>query len=95
MAIYRKGDDQFPLWNRAKEQEASHQMSEADSNGHLIGSNPSMTVDEYKGMGGGPVSAKGMRMGANTLHWQRKNPQVWKNAGFTTFDEREAEKKNK
>jgi len=93
MPIYRKGDDQFPLWNRAKEQEASHKKNEADDNGHLIGANPSMTVEEFKGMGGGPISAKGMRMGAETLHWQRQNPQVWKAAGLTTFDEREAAKK--
>jgi hypothetical protein len=87
MPIYRKGDDQFPLWNRAKEQEASHQKSEADSNGHIIGLNPRMSVKEYEDMGGGPVSAKGMRMGANALHWQRKNPGPWKAAGFTLSDE--------
>jgi hypothetical protein len=95
MPIYRKGDDQFSLWNRAKDQEASHKNSEADDNGHIIGLNPHMSVQEYKDMGGGPVSAKGMRMGANTLHWQRKNPQVWKQAGLTTSDERAAEKKQK
>lgn len=69
MAIYRKGDDQFPLFNRAKEQEATHSMSEADSGGYLVGLNPNMSVKEYEGMGGGPVSAKGMRMGAEAKHW--------------------------
>lgn len=69
MPVYRKGQDQFPLWQRAKEQEASHTMSEADSGGYLAGFNPEMTVEEYKGLGGGPVSAKGMRMGANAKHW--------------------------
>lgn len=69
MAIYRKGDDQFPLFSRAKEQEATHSMSEADSGGYLVGLNPSMSVKEYEGMGGGPVSAKGMRMGAEAKHW--------------------------
>lgn len=69
MAIYRKGDDQFPLFNRAKEQEATHSMSEADSGGYLVGLNPNMSVKEYEGMGGGPVSAKGMRMGAGAKHW--------------------------
>ena len=71
MAIYRKGDDQFPLWNRAKQQEATHSMSEADSGGYLVGLNPEMSVKEYEGMGGGPVSAKGMRMGAEAKHWLR------------------------
>ena len=37
--------------------------------GHIIGFNPSMTVKEYEGMGGGPVSAKGMRMGQSAKHW--------------------------
>ena len=71
MAIYRKGDDQFPLWNRAKQQEATHSMSEADSGGYIVGLNPEMSVKEYEGMGGGPVSAKGMRMGAEAKHWLR------------------------
>jgi hypothetical protein len=88
MPIYRKGDDQSPLFNKAKEQEASHIKSEADSNGYIIGLNPSMTVNEYANeLGGGPVSAKGMRQGANALHWQRKNPGPWKAAGFTLSDE--------
>ena len=90
--IYRKGDDQSALFTRAKEQERTHVKSEADFGGHIIGFNPSMTVKEYEGMGGGPVSAKGMRMGAETLHWQRQNPQAWKAAGLTTHDERESSK---
>jgi hypothetical protein len=69
MAIYRKNDDQFPLYAKAKEQEATHTMSDADSGGYLIGFSPDTTVEDYKGMGGGPVSAKGMRMGANAKHW--------------------------
>ena len=70
MAIYRKGDDQFPLWQRAKEQEQAHTMSEADRGGYLVGLNPEMTVKEYaKDLGGGPISAKGMRMGADAKHW--------------------------
>lgn len=75
MAIYRKGDDQFPLFSRAKQQEATHSMSEADSGGYIVGLNPEMSVKEYEGMGGGPVSAKGMRMGAEAKHWlkDRKN----------------------
>ena len=71
MAIYRKGDDQFPLFSRAKQQEATHSMSEADSGGYIVGLNPEMSVKEYEGMGGGPVSAKGMRMGAEAKHWLR------------------------
>lgn len=71
MPIYRKGDDQFPLFQRAKEQEASHQMSEADSGGYIVGLNPQMSVKEYeKDLGGGPISAKGMRMGADAKHWR-------------------------
>ena len=74
MAIYRKGDDQFPLFQRAKEQEASHQMSEADSGGYIAGLNPQMSVKEYeKDLGGGPISAKGMRMGADAKHWRDRN----------------------
>ena len=89
MAIYRKGDDQSPLFNRAKEQERSHVNNEADSNGYIVGLNPNMSVHEYsKELGGGPISAKGMRMGASALHWQRKNPGPWKAAGFTLSDER-------
>jgi hypothetical protein len=89
MPIYRKGDDQSSLFNRAKEQERSHVNSEADSNGYIVGLNPNMSVHEYsKELGGGPVSAKGMRMGASALHWQRKNPGPWKAAGFTLSDER-------
>jgi hypothetical protein len=93
MAIYRKGDDQSSLFNRAKEQERSHVNSEADSNGYIVGLNPRMSVKEYEGMGGGPVSAKGMRMGASSLHWQRKNPGPWKAAGFTLSDEMRPEGK--
>jgi hypothetical protein len=88
MAIYRKGDDQSPLFNRAKDQERSHVKNEADSNGYIVGLNPNMSVSEYEGMGGGPISAKGMRMGGSALHSQRTNPHVWKNAGFTLSDER-------
>ena len=92
MAIYRKGEDQMGLWRHAKEQEASHKNSEADSNGYLIGLNPSMTVKEYsEDLGGGPVSAKGMRQGASALHSQRTNPAPWKAAGFTLSDERRSE----
>lgn len=72
MAIYRKGDDQFPLWKRAKEQEATHSKSEADRGGYIVGLNPEMSVGEYeKDLGGGPISAKGMRMGAEAKHWLR------------------------
>lgn len=88
MPIYRKGEDQSPLFTRAKQQEAEHVKSEADSGGYLVGLNPNMTVKEYEDMGGGPVSAKGIRMGSMALHSQRTNPQVWKNAGFTLSDER-------
>ena len=77
MPIYRKGDDQFPLWNKAKKQEDSHKMSDADSGGYLVGFNPDMTVDEYKRLGGGPISAKGMRMGQSAKHWKDKYPHVW------------------
>lgn len=68
--IYRKGDDQSALFTRAKQQERTHEMSEADLGGKLIGMNPDMSVGYYeKSIGGGPVSAKGMRMGAITKHW--------------------------
>ncbi len=77
MAIYRKGDDQSPLFTRAKAQEDSHKKSEADSNGYIVGLNPGMTVDEFKGMGAGPVSAKGMRMGAEAKHWKDRYPEMW------------------
>jgi hypothetical protein len=87
MAIYRKGDDQSPLFNKAREQEKSHVSSQADNNGYMVGLNPLMTVKEYETMGGGPISAKGMRKGASALHWQRKNPGPWKAAGFTLSDE--------
>lgn len=69
MAIYRKGEDQFGLWQRAKQQEATHSMSKADQGGYIAGLNPEMSVKEYEGMGGGPISAKGMRMGAEAKHW--------------------------
>jgi hypothetical protein len=91
MPIYRKGDDQSPLFQRAKEQERNHVKNDADLNGYIIGLNPKMSVKEYEDMGGGPVSAKGMRMGGEALHWQRQNPHVWKNAGLTTSDERRPE----
>ena len=94
MPTYRKGDDQFELFNRAHEQRDSHVKNEADSNGYIIGLNPNMTVKEYEGMGGGPVSAKGMRMGAESLHWQRKNTGPWKAAGFTLSDERRPPKES-
>lgn len=71
MPIYRKGEGQMELFNRAKQQEATHSMSEADSGGYIVGLNPEMSVKEYEGMGGGPVSAKGMRMGAEAKHWLR------------------------
>jgi hypothetical protein len=71
MPIYRKGEGQMELFNRAKEQEATHVKSEADKGGYLVGLNPDMSVKEYEGMGGGPVSAKGMRMGASAKHWLR------------------------
>jgi hypothetical protein len=77
MPIYRKGDDQFPLWNRAKEQEDSHTMSDADSGGYIVGFNPNMPVSELKGMGDMPVSAKGIRMGQNAKHWKDKYPHMW------------------
>ena len=93
MPIYRKGDDQSPLFNRAKQQEDSHQMSEADRGGYIVGLNPKMTVEEAKNMSPLPVSAKGMRMGANALHWQRKNPGPWKAAGIELSDERRPPKK--
>lgn len=89
MAIYRKGEDQMGLWRRAGEQNAERNRSEADSNGYIIGLNPSMTVKEYsEELGGGPVSAKGMRQGASALHSQRTHPNTWKAAGFTLSDER-------
>jgi len=93
MPIYRKGDDQSPLFNRAKAQERSHVNNEADSNGYIVGLNPRMSVKEYEDMGGGPVSAKGMRMGASALHSQRTNPGPWKSAGFTLSDEMRPEGK--
>lgn len=76
--IYRKGDDQSPLFTRAKEQERTHVMSEADRGGKIIGFNPKLTVEEYsKDLGGGPVSAKGMRMGAGAKHWAERYPHMW------------------
>jgi hypothetical protein len=87
--IYRKGDDQSSLFARAKEQERTHEKSEADSNGYIVGLNEKMSVGEFsKDLGGGPISAKGMRMGQQALHSQRTHPNVWKNAGFTLADER-------
>ena len=73
--IFRKGDDQSALFNRAKEQEASHVKSEADRSGYIIGLNPQMTVAETKTMGDMPVSAKGMRMGADAKHWLDRSRQ--------------------
>lgn len=88
MAIYRKGEDQMGLWRHAKEQEAAHKNNDADSNGYIIGLNPRMTVKEFsEDLGGGPVSAKGMRQGAGALHSQRTNPGPWKRAGFVLSDE--------
>jgi hypothetical protein len=69
MAIYRKNDDQFPLFDRAKKQEAAHTKSEADSGGYIVGLNPDLKVSEVESLGDLPVSAKGMRMGANAKHW--------------------------
>lgn len=88
MPVYRKGDDQFDLWQRAKQQEDQHQKTEADRGGYMIGLNENMTIDEYKATGGGPVSAKGMRMGQAALESQRRNPDLWKNAGWVLADER-------
>jgi len=93
MPIYRKGDDQFSLWNRAKEQEASHEKSDADRGGYIVGLNPNMPVSELKGMGDMPVSAKGMRMGQQAYRSQQTHPHVWKNAGYTLSDERHPPKK--
>ena len=77
MPTYRKGDDQSPLFNRAVEQRESHVRNEADTNGYIIGMNPNMSVKEYEDMGGGPVSAKGMRMGADAKHWKDRYPHMW------------------
>jgi hypothetical protein len=86
--VFRKGEDQSALWNRAKDQERSHVMSDADSGGYLVGLNENMPVSEASKMGDLPVSAKGIRMGQNALHWQRQSPHTWKNAGYTLADER-------
>jgi hypothetical protein len=67
--VFLKGEDQSALWNRAKEQEQSHVKSDADRGGYIIGLNPQMTTDEVKTMGEMPVSAKGLRMGADAKHW--------------------------
>lgn len=89
MPVYRKGDDQFDLWQRAKQQEDQHQKSDADRGGYMVGLNENMTVDEYANdLGGGPISAKGMRMGQAALQSQRSNPGLWKAAGWTLADER-------
>ena len=82
MPIYRKGDDQFSLWNRAKEQERTHEKSDADHGGYIVGLNPNM-----------PVSAKCMRMVQHDYRSQQTHPHVWKNAGFTLSDERHPPKK--
>lgn len=95
MPIYRKNDDQFPLWDRAKKQEKDHKMSEADSGGYIVGLNPKMTVAEAEKMAPMPVSAKGMRMGKSALQSQRTHPEVWKKAGFTLSDERRKGDDNK
>jgi hypothetical protein len=91
--IFRKGEDQSALWNRAKEQERSHVKSEADTGGYIAGLNENMPVSEFSKLNM-PVSAKGMRMGQQALHWQRHSPQTWTNAGFTLADERYPKKGN-
>jgi len=70
--IYRKGDDQSPLFNRAKAQERSHVNNEADSNGYIVGFNPNKPVSELKGIGDKPVSAKGIHMGQDADYWINK-----------------------
>jgi hypothetical protein len=79
--IYRKGDDQSSLFARAKEQERSHVKSEADSGGYIVGLNPDLKASELASgsMGEVPVSAKGMRMGKEALHWKSKYPHMWGN----------------
>jgi len=80
--IYRKGDDQSPLFNRAVEQRGQRpstpEGSEAHTNGYIIGFNPNMSVKEYEEMGGGPVSASGMLQGKISRHMKDKNPGPWK-----------------
>lgn len=92
MPIYRKNDDQFPLWERAKQQEASHVKSDADRGGYIVGLNPNMPVSEAKSMGDLPVSAKGIRMGQQAYRSQQTHPEMWKSAGFTLSDERNPKK---
>jgi len=79
MPIYRKGEDQSPLFTRAKQQEAAHVKSEADSGGYIVGLNPDLKASELASgsMGEMPISAKGMRMGQEALHWKTKFPHMW------------------
>lgn len=94
MAVYRKGEDQFGLRQRAEEQKAQSrgEYNEAQSNGYIVGLNPDLTVNEVmKNLGGNsesgfPVSGGGIARGKETLHWKKQNPQVWKNAGFKVED---------
>lgn len=92
--IFRKGENQSALWDRAKEQERTHEKSDADRGGYIVGLNENMPITEMQKLGDTPVSAKGIRMGQQALHWQRHSPQTWTNAGFTLADERYP-KKNK
>lgn len=94
MPVYRKGEDQFGLRQRAQEQKEQSRghYDEAESNGYIVGLNPKLTVNEVmndlggKSEGGFPVSGGGIARGKETLHWKKQNPQVWKNAGFTVED---------
>lgn len=69
MPIYRKGEDQSELFSRGHEQMRNRKTDAAARGGFLAGYNPSLTVEEYsKELGGGPVSAEGMRRGKVARH---------------------------
>lgn len=73
MPIYRKGEDQSPLFTRAKSQEKTHVKSPADSGGYMVGLNTSLKAAEVAGLGETPVSAKGIRMGQDADYWIKKS----------------------
>jgi hypothetical protein len=78
--IYREGDDQSPLFQRAVEQR-NEPMSEADKGGYIVGFNPNLKASEMHEMGDMPVSAKGIRKGQEALHWKNKYPGMWGSNG--------------
>ena len=86
MPIYRKGEDQSGLFQRASEQRdagahagLSDHQSEANTNGYIVGMNPEMTVSEIQKSFGNdfPISASGVRRGTEAKYWKDRYPHMW------------------